>query len=154
MNIWDARWMDLASLVATWSKDRSRKTGAVVVDQRNVVVALGWNGFPRGVDDEVERRHARPAKYQWTEHAERNALYNAAANGISTRGCRLYIPWYPCADCARGIIQSGISEVIAFEPDWNDPTYAADFATVREMFEEVGTYVRFVPGEAPLRATL
>jgi dCMP deaminase len=141
---WDQRWVDLAELVASWSKDRSRKTSAVIVDSRNVLLSIGWNGFPRGVDDGVECRHERPAKYQWTEHAERNAIYNAAAKGISTVGCRMYLPWYPCADCARAVIQAGIVELIAVEPDWQDRNWAVDFAVVKGMLEEAGVSVRFL----------
>jgi dCMP deaminase len=146
---WDTRWMDMARLVATWSKDRSRQTGSVIVDDRNVLVAVGWNGFPRGLRDDLDERHSRPAKYQWTEHAERNAIYNAASKGIPTLGCRMYLPWYPCADCARAIIQAGISEIIAVNPDWNDPKWASDFAMVREMLSEAGIGVCFVEGEMP-----
>ena len=141
---WSTRWMDMAKLVATWSKDRSRTCGAVIVDDRNVLVSLGWNGFPRGIEDEWDSRHDRPAKYKWTEHAERNAIFNAAANGYATRGCTMYISWYPCADCARAIIQSGISVLVCTEPDWNDKVWAADFEVVKEMLEEAAVDVRFV----------
>ena len=150
---WDRRWMDLARLVATWSEDRSRKTGAVIVDGRNVPVSLGWNGFPRRVSGKVEERHARPAKYLWTEHGERNAIYNAAAVGAATAGCRIYLPWYPCSGCARAIIQAGLAEVIAVEPDWQDPAYAADFAVTREMLQEAGVHVRWAEGAPPVSAT-
>jgi len=143
MSTWDKRWMDLASLVATWSKDRSRKCGAVIVDNDQRLVSIGWNGFPRGVDDDVDERHARPAKYKFTEHAERNALYNSAALGNSTKGCTMYIPWYPCADCARAIIQSGIVEIVCKQPDWDDAIWAADFAVTREMLAEAGIYARW-----------
>lgn len=141
---WDKRWMDMVLLLASWSKDRSRQTGAVIVDTRNVLIAVGWNGFPRGLDDDVPARHERPAKYQWTEHAERNAIFNAAAKGIPTAGCRMYLAWYPCADCARAVIQSGIFEIVCVEPDWNDPKWAADFAVVREMLAESGIGCRFL----------
>jgi len=146
---WDSRWMSMASLVATWSKDRSRQTGAVIVDERNVLVSIGWNGFPRGVDDDIDERHQRPIKYSWTEHAERNALYNACANGHPTKGCKLYLPWYPCADCARAIIQSGITEVICIEPDWNDEIWGKDFLVVKEMFFESQIKTRFLEGKPP-----
>lgn len=141
---WHTRWMDMARLIATWSKDRSRKCGAVIVDERNVLVSIGWNGFPRGVNDDVAARHDRPAKYKWTEHAERNAIYNAAANGHSTRKCIMYLPWYPCADCARAIIQANISCIVCCKPDWNDHIWAADFAVVKEMLSEYGMTVVFI----------
>lgn len=149
---WNDRWMDLAQLVSTWSKDASRKTGAVIVDDRNVLVAVGWNGFPRGVDDDKAERHERPAKYWWTEHAERNAIYDAAAKGISTRDCKIIISWYPCADCARAIIQAGIGIVIAVEPDWDDPKWSADFAVVKQMFAEAGIFSLFLENRAAPRA--
>ena len=133
---WMMRWFNMCDLVATWSKDRSRQVGAVIVDDRQTLVSMGWNGFPRGGNDLVEERHDRPAKYLWTEHAERNAIYNAASNGVKTAGCTMYIKWYPCADCARAIIQSGIKKLICTEPDWDDETYGADFKVSREMFSE------------------
>lgn len=148
---WDERWMMLAGHIASWSKDRSRKTAAVIVDADNRILSIGWNGFPREVDDNVEARHERPAKYKWTEHAERNAIYNAAALGIMLRGTTMYLPWYPCADCARAIIQSGIAELVCIEPDWEDPVWAEDFAVVREMFDEAFLCVRFVDGEPPVK---
>lgn len=141
---WDDRWLELAKVVASWSKDRSRGCGAVIVDDRQNVVSLGWNGFPRGVDDNVDSRHERPAKYKWTEHAERNAIYNAAANGHATRGCVMVIPWYPCADCARAIIQAGIQGIVCVEPVWDDPVWGADFTIAMEMMAEAGLWVRWV----------
>jgi len=138
---WDRRWIELVHLVSSWSKDRSTKVGSVVVDDRNTLVSMGWNGFPRGIDDSVEARHARPAKYEWTEHAERNAIYNAAATGANIRGCTMYLAWFPCADCARAIIQSGITKVICVEPDWNHQKF--DFKVSREMLEEAGVTLHY-----------
>lgn len=152
MNNWDNRWISLCQLIATWSKDRSRKVGAVIIDNRNNLISLGWNGFPRDVDDDVDVRHERPTKYLFTEHAERNAIYNAAAKGVSLVGCKMYLQWYPCADCARGIIQSGISEMICVEPDWNDNTYKNDFAATKEMLYDAGIIVKFLKDlEAPVQ---
>jgi len=146
---WDDRFMGLAREVASWSKDRSRKVGCVIVGPNREIRATGYNGFPRGVADDVEARHQRPAKYRWTEHSERNAIYNAARSGVSTEGCRIYLMWYPCMDCARAIVQAGIVEVVAVEPDWNDPTFADDFRDVKQLFVEAGVACRFVAGEAP-----
>ena len=148
---WDERWMAVAELYASWSKDKSRKVGAVIVDERNVQVAAGWNGFPRGVNDNNESRHQRPNKYLWTEHAERNAIYNAAANGNKTLGCVMYLQWFPCTSCARGIIQAGIKEVVCIEPDWEDETYGLEFKAARLMLFESGVIVRFKEGKAPIR---
>ena len=151
MSDWDKRWMDTAYQKGTWSKDRSRKCGAVIVTLENDEVCNGWNGFPRGVDDDVEARHARPIKYLWSEHAERNALYNACRRGKSTFGCKIYQTLYPCAHCARALIQSGICEVVTISPDWEDATYAEEFAVTKEMLAEAGVKVRFVDGEVLVR---
>ncbi|ORE90237.1 deoxycytidylate deaminase [Stappia sp. 22II-S9-Z10] len=139
---WDDYFMGMARFAARKSKDRSRRVGAVIVDERNVVVSTGWNGFPRGIDDTVEARHERPTKYRWTEHAERNAIYNAAATGARTLDCTIYSTLYPCADCARAIIQAGIVELVTTEPDWSETTHGHTVA--REMLAEARVDVRFV----------
>jgi dCMP deaminase len=141
---WDDFFMGLAQYVSQKSKDRSRKVGAVSVDQRNVVLSLGWNGFPRGVNDDVEERHQRPLKYLLAEHAERNLCYNAASKGISLSGAKMYVTWYPCCDCARAIIQSDISELVCMEPNWDDSVWAEQFRISKEMLAEAGVKVRFV----------
>lgn len=138
---WDLKFMELASHVGSWSKDRSRKIGCVIVGPNREIRSTGYNGFPRGVYDDIDSRHQRPAKYLWTEHSERNAIYNAARCGICLEGCTLYTSLFPCADCARGIIQSGITKVVTYEPDWNDPTYKDSFLVVRKMFEEYSLFV-------------
>jgi dCMP deaminase len=140
---WDARWLSQAEHSASWSKDRSRHVGAVIV-RGDIDISKGWNGFPRKINDEVDERHERPLKYLWTEHAERNAIYNAAKHGFATDGCRIYQTLYPCAHCARAIIQSGIIEVITTEPDWNDPTYAEEFKVTKQMLAEASVSVRFL----------
>ena len=79
--VWDNRFLSMAKLIATWSRDRSTKVGAVIVGPNREVRSVGYNGFPRGVNDAIESRYERPGKYDWTEHAERNAIYNAARYG-------------------------------------------------------------------------
>ena len=135
---WDDRWMHMCTEFAQFSKDRSRKTGTVIIDPSSQnIVSTGWNGFPRGIEDDVEERHHRPAKYLWSEHAERNAFYNAARLGRRTEGCTMYIPWYPCSPCARAIIQCGIHELVVIEPDWKDAKWRDDFEVSKEMLDEV-----------------
>lgn len=140
---WDKRFMELARHIAGWSKDRSAKVGCVIVGVDNEVRATGHNGFPRGAKDDIEERHARPQKYRWAEHAERNAIYNAARIGVPLKGCRMYLPWFPCMDCARAIVQSGISEVVAMQPDLQHPQWGDEFALALELFAEVGVQVRW-----------
>ena len=138
----DGHWIDrlllLCEHISTWSKDNSSKIGAVIVDEDRTVIATGYNGMPRGVNDTVESRHQRPEKYKWYEHAERNAIYNAARVGVATKGCIIVIPWFPCCDCARAIVQSGIVHLVAFEPDYNHATWGQDFGISREILAEGG----------------
>jgi dCMP deaminase len=141
---WDDRFVALAEFVAQWSKDRSTKTGAVVVGPDNEVRSIGYNGMPRGCNDSVNARHERPAKYMWMEHSERNAFNNALLSGTSLKACTLYSNWFPCAECARGIIQVGIIRVVGYEPDFNHPQYGAQFQTTVEMLTEAGVVITYV----------
>lgn len=143
-------WMQCAALAASQSKDRSRKVGCVIVDRRDVAISMGWNGFPRGVNDHIEGRHARPLKYKWTEHAERNAIYNAAARGASTLGCTIYLPWFPCSNCARAIIQSGIERMVCVPCEPGDAQWSEDMSVAETMLREAGVQIDFFAGrEAP-----
>jgi len=140
---WDSRFLGLATLVSTWSKDQSSKVGACIVGPNREIRSVGYNGMCRGVDDEVPERHERPLKYKWFEHAERNAIYNAVSHGTSVSGCVIYVTHPPCCDCARGIIQSGIISAFWFQPSADMlERWANDFRITRTMFREAG--VRFV----------
>lgn len=135
--------MDLALHVGGWSKDRSRQVGCIVVAPDNSIRSIGFNGFPRGLNDDHDARHERPNKYLWTEHAERNAIYAAARNGIPLAGCRMYLPWFPCVDCARAVVQAGIAELICLEPDFTDPQWGEGFRVAIDLMAESGLIVRF-----------
>lgn len=117
---WARRWIAMADLVASWSSDPSTKCGAVIVDDDNkVVLATGYNDLPRGVED-TEDKWVRPPegdKYEWVEHGERNAIYNAARAGVNTEGATMYLNYAVecCTNCARAIIQSGIRRVVGPE---------------------------------------
>ncbi len=144
MTSWDTKFINLALVLADWSKDRSRKVACVVVGPDHEIRTTGYNGFPRGIDDTCDHKHQRPQKYLWTEHAERNAIYNAARTGVPLQGCTAYVPWYPCMDCARAIVQSGISTLVCRQPDFSDPTWGEQFKVVKELFDEVSFEVRYV----------
>lgn len=146
---WTGRFTQLAEHVATWSKDRSRKVGCVIVGPNNEIRSTGYNGFPRGVDDDLDERHQRPAKYAWTEHAERNAIYNAARVGTPLEGCTLYGSLlYPCAACARAIIQVGIVKIFVARPNFEDPTYGEEFRISETMLRAASVKISH-PSEAP-----
>lgn len=99
-------------MASNYSKDRSGHIGALILGEDWEPLSWGYNGFPRGINDEVEERHERPAKYLWTEHAERNAIFNAARSGHKLLGSNIIITGLaPCSQCARAIIQSGIAKV-------------------------------------------
>lgn len=137
--------MLLAHHIGGWSKERGRRVGAVIVGVDNEVRATGFNGFPRGVNEDEERHSAEAgAKYFWSCHAERNAIYNAARVGVPLRGCRIYVPWFPCVECAKAIIQSGLEEVIGYEPDLAEEKWGNEFRLVAEMLNEGGVKVRFL----------
>lgn len=131
MSKWSERFMHLAEHVATWSKDPSTQVGCVIVDKQNRVVSLGFNGFPRGIKDLKERYIDKDVKYLFVAHAERNALDNAP---LSVEGCTLYSPLLPCNECAKSIIQKGITKVISYEPEEDRPHLRWDIT--RQMFKE------------------
>ncbi len=139
---WHKRFMEVAELVKTWSKDPSTKVGAVVVGPDREIRSTGYNGLVRGVDDNKPERMERPTKYDFFEHAERNAVYNACLIGASLKGCVIYVTAMPCPDCARAIIQSGIKMVVTRKVtiDEKSPanTWRDKLAYSEEMFKEAG----------------
>ena len=138
---WDDRFMALAKHIAGWSKDESTKIGAVVVGEDNQILATGYNGPPRGVNDNVPERKERPAKYLYTAHAEANAVYNAAREGVALEGCTMYISGLPpCNVCAQAIIQSGIMTIVVQTLEY--PEHWAEFIKpALEMLEEAGVEI-------------
>ena len=149
MNIpsFDQYFMTMVYLAATRSKDESTHIGAVIVGKEKEIISLGYNSFPRGIDDTVAERQEAPEKYFWFEHAERNAIYLAGQN---LSGCTMYTQGIPCSDCARGVIQSGIVEVVVHGP-WHRANskskWKASCNRSKKMFEERGVSLRIWDGE-------
>ncbi len=137
---WDKRFLELAKLVGSWSKDPSTQVGAVIVDDDHVVVSLGYNGFPRGVKDSQERLLDREKKYDIIVHAEVNALAFATR---PVKGCTLYTwPFEPCSRCAGLIIQSGIKRVVSVIQ--NDERWKKNFMLARQLFKESGIILEWI----------
>lgn len=143
---WQKRYIELAKEVSSWSKDPSRKIGAVIVGEHGQILSQGFNGFPRGVFDFDERYNDRPTKYKYVVHAEMNAIYNATLNGVKCHGASLYVWGLPiCSECAKGIIQVGIKEVhVPQEAFGVNPMWDEAFEFSKSMFEESGVKIHIV----------
>jgi len=146
---WDTYYLKLCYEAASKSKDNSTKVGCYIVGGANQVISMGFNGMPIGVNDNDKSRYERPKKYFFFEHAERNAIYFAARNGTSILpDCKLYVNSIPCADCARGIIQCGIKQVIyhglADEIFKKNPKWEESVNNTLEMFYEAGVKIKTI----------
>jgi dCMP deaminase len=133
---WDLRFLAMAHLVSTWSKDPSTKVGAVIATDRNRFVSLGYNGRPRGLSDDVSLLENREVKYATTLHAEENAILFA---GTNLDGATIYVTHPPCSGCTAKIIQTGIARIVCVAPSadmlarWKD-----SFELSKSMCDEAG----------------
>ena len=136
---WDKRFLRLAREVGSWSKDGSTKCGAVVT-KNNRLISVGFNGFPRGCDDDPEMYADRKRKYLRGQHAERNAIAFAKQD---LHGCTFYVqPLFPCAQCMGAMIQEGITRVVSFVPNAKQmPRWGDDYKESVGMAAEVGMEV-------------
>jgi len=134
MTDWIVRWFELAEHISTWSKDPRTKVGAVLVGADRREIAVGFNGFPRGVEDTEERLNNRSVKNALTQHAERNVLDNAR---FDAKGGTLVVTFAPCHECAKSIIAKGVARVIC-PPSSQDPKWLESFALSSELFDEAG----------------
>lgn len=120
---WDEYFMGVAILASQRSKDPSTQVGACIVNDDNKIMSVGYNGFPRGCSDDEfpwERQGDKESstKYPYVCHAELNAILNAGGNSL--KDCRIYVALFPCNECAKAIIQSGIKEVIYLSDKYAD----------------------------------
>lgn len=136
---WNKRYAELAKQISGWSKDPSRKIGAVAVGDKGQLLAQGYNGFPRGIKDTDERLNNREEKYKYVVHAEMNVIYNASHSGVSLDGADLYVYGLPiCSECAKGIIQVGIKQVFILTEEEIPPIWVESWERTRLMFKEAG----------------
>ncbi len=140
---WDEYFMGIALLSAKRSKDPSTQVGACIVDPNNKVVSIGYNGMPRGVDDDkIPWGHGEGlgSKYLYVCHAEFNAILNTR-DGSALNGCRIYVTLFPCNECAKAIIQTGIKEIIFLDDKYHDNI---DATASRRLLDMAGvTYHRY-----------
>ena len=132
---WDEYFMGVAMLAARRSKDPNTQVGACIVSQDNIIISTGYNGMPKGCsDDEFPwGREGAETKYPYVVHAELNAILNAS--GRDLRGSRLFVALFPCNECAKAIIQSGVKEVL-----YLSDKYADSMSTLasKRMLESAG----------------
>lgn len=136
---WDLRFLELAELISTWSKDESTQVGSLIVDKDKRLISAGFNGFPSRIHDNPIDLADRSRKLSKIIHAEFNAVLFAKRD---LTGCSIYIyPFLSCADCTKVIIQSGIGRVVTVKMDESSDRYQrwkADFDISREMYAEAG----------------
>jgi dCMP deaminase len=131
---WDRRFIELAKLISSWSKDPSTQAGAVITDNKRRVISMGYNGLAQGVEDLPERLNNREIKYKMFVHAERNAIIFARQ---SLENCTIYIwPFMTCGACAAMVIQSGITRVVA--PHSDNERWVYDFELATQQYKEAG----------------
>jgi dCMP deaminase len=137
---WVLRFLDTARHVAGWSKDPNTKVGAVAVRDR-AILETGYNGLPAGVDD-LPHRMERPAKYDWTAHAETNLVAHAARARLL--GSTVHVTHLCCSTCAASLINAGVAEVVCAESDTSTSMPPEKFEIARTMFYEAGVRLRIV----------
>jgi dCMP deaminase len=140
---WDECFMRIAEVIAQRSKDPQTQGGAVIVDSKNVVLGMGYNGFPRGIDSDKlpwKRSGDSPVlsetKHAYIVHAEENAVYNSS---MKCEGAKMYCTLYPCNECAKTIIQAGIKEIIYLSDKYHERDA---WLASRKLFELAGVKTR------------
>jgi dCMP deaminase len=133
---WDEYFFKIVDASSLKSKDPNTKVGAVIVDE-NRIISIGYNGFPQGIKD-TEDKWQKPKKYDYVVHAEMNAIFNSER---PVRGCRIYLPFWPCRDCAKNLAAAGIVEI-----NVKDDYYRSDLA--EEIFRECN--IKIINHTAPL----
>lgn len=136
LNKWDYRFLELANLVSSWSKDPTSKVGAVLVKDKHII-STGFNGFPSCCNDSLEIYNDRETKLNRVVHAEANAIVQCARFGSSTLGCTLYSTLHPCNECAKLIISAGMVKVVTYKPEPSSK-WTSHFTVAKELFLESG----------------
>lgn len=140
---WDEYFMGIAKLSALRSKDPSTQVGACIVSDDNRILSIGYNGAPNGFHDDAFPwdREGNPleTKYLYVCHAELNAILNFRGSKRDLEGSKIYVALFPCNECAKAIIQSGIKEVVYLSDKYHDD---ANFIASRKLFDECGVVYR------------
>ena len=135
------KFLPIAKAVALLSKDPSTKVGCLALNEDGIVLALGYNGFPRGVNDDVSRYENRETKYALVSHAEQNLVAQAAYAGHSLKGSTVVLSGlYPCSNCSKSLIQAGVKRIIT-QPPGNNTRWAKDAEWSKILLDEASVEV-------------
>lgn len=127
-----------------FSKDPNRKVAAILLARDSFqILSTGFNGICRSLK-ETDARWSRPLKYKWVAHAEMNAIANAARSGIKIENSICVVTLFPCVDCCKMLIQSGITTIITVRPDFKDERWGEDFRLSLEMLTEAGIQIIYM----------
>lgn len=132
--------MDQALAAAGKSPNRVRQVGAAIRAAEGGTVIAACNTFPRGVAD-LDWRHEGDGRFVWMEHAERNAIFQAARQGVALEGASIATTFFPCIDCARAIVQSGFACVVTPPPAYEDAVWGQAFERSKVILEEGGVEI-------------
>ena len=140
---WDEYFMAVAKLSAMRSKDPNTQVGACIVSKDNRILSIGYNGTPNGYNDECFPwdREGDPlnTKYMYVVHAERNSILNFRGNNKELENSKIYVDLFPCNECAKEIIQSGIKEVIYLSDKY---AHTNETIVSKKLFDECGIKYR------------
>lgn len=158
---WDRHFLDMALAHSVMSKDPNKKAGAVIVGPDREIRSMGFNGFPRGVEDHWRRLEDRELKNRWMVHAETNAIYNAARVGVPLKDCTIYFTLNddtgphggcPCLSCMAAIIQVGIKLIVSFPFKSGNSNWLGNLQESETMFREARIHYREIPLVEPERS--
>lgn len=146
---WDQFFMGVAKLASARSKDPSTQVGACIVDSQNRIISIGYNGTPNGFDDDIfpwaRDGEELETKYPYVCHAELNAILNYRGSRKDMRGATIYVDLFPCNECAKMIIQSGIKRVVYLSDKYKDTN---GNKASRKMFDTCGVeYIKLKKSE-------
>lgn len=140
------KYFKLAEYQATlFSKDPVTKVGALFLAPESYqILTLGFNGFPRKIDETNPQRWERPQKYMYVSHAEANCIANACRHGTPLENSIAVVTLFPCTNCAKLMIQAGISTLVTKEPNMDHPRWGEEFRYSKEMLDEANVHIMYI----------
>jgi dCMP deaminase len=139
-----ARFMHLASTLATLSKDQNKQVGALLLDPDTLFIkSSGYNGFPINIRDDPDRWQ-KENKSSYVQHAEMNAICSAARHGTPLNNSICIVTYHPCSTCAKALIQAGVKQIITHKPDYSHPRWGIEFERASQLFKEANIQITLI----------